>query len=93
MDRCDPECLERAADGRGAALWILTTAHPLKCVLREGYFETVAEHGLRRHDRIWVNASVAEDMAEYATLVVTRAHPVRAGGLTVKRLPEQGGTS
>lgn len=93
MDRCNPESLERVADGRGAALWILTTPHPLKCVLRKGYFETVAEHGLRRHDRIWVNAAVAGDAAEYATLVVTATDPARAGGIIVKRLPERAGAS
>ena len=93
MERCNPESLERAADGRGAALWILTTPHPLKCVLRKGYFETVAEHGLRRHDRIWVNASVAEDAAEYASLVVTAAEPARSGGIAVKRLRDGGRVS
>jgi hypothetical protein len=93
VERCNPENLERAADGRGAALWILTTPHPLKCVLREGYFETVAEHGLRRHDRIWVNASAAEDTAEYASLVVTTAEPLRKGGIAVRRLQDGGGTS
>ena len=93
MERCNPESLERAADGRGAALWILTTPHPLNSVLRKGYFGTVAEHGLRRHDRIWVSASETENAAEYATLVVTRAHPVRAGGIAVKRLRDGGQTS
>jgi len=93
MDRCNPDSLERAADARGAALWILTTAHPLKSVLRKGYFETVAEHGLRRHDRIWVNASVAERAAEYASLVVTAADAARTGGITVRRLPERGSAS
>ena len=93
MERCNPESLERAADGRGAALWILTTPHPLKCVLRQGYFETVAQHGLRRHDRIWVNASVAEDAAEYATLVVAAASPARTGGIAVKRLKDGGGAT
>ena len=92
MEQCNPESLERAADGRGAALWILTTPHSLKCVQRKGYFETVAEHGLRRHDRIWVNASVAQDAAEYATLVVASAAPVRNGGITVKRLKDGGRT-
>jgi len=89
MDRCIPDALERVADGRGAALWILTTPHPLKSVLRKGYFATVAEHGLRRHDRIWVNASAADDAAEYATLVVAAVDPARHGGITVKRLPER----
>ena len=88
MERCNPENLERVADGRGAALWILTTPHALKSVLGRGYFETVAEHGLRRHDRIWVNASVAEDTAEYATLVVSAA--VRKDGIAVKRLKNGG---
>jgi len=87
MDRCNPATLERAADGRGAALSILTTSHPMRSVLRKGYFETVAEHGLRRHDRIWVNASAAEDAAEYATLVVTAAGPSRKAGIAVRRLP------
>jgi hypothetical protein len=93
MERCNPESLERAADGRGAALWILTTPHALKCVLRKGYFETVAEHGLRRHDRIWVNASVAEDAAEYAGLVVAAAEPVRKGGIAVRRMKDGGRAS
>jgi len=92
MERCNPECLERAADGRGAALWILTTPHSLKNVLRKGYFESVAEHGLRRHDRILVNASVAGDAAEYATLVVAAA-PARNGGIAVKRLKDGGRAS
>ena len=87
MDRCNPATLERAADGRGAALWILTTSHPMRSVLRKGYFETVAEHGLRRHDRIWVSASAAAEMAEYATLVVTAAATPGAGGIAVRRLP------
>ena len=93
MERCNPESLERVADGRGAALWILTTPHSLKCVLREGYFETVAANGLRRHDRIWVNAAVAGDEAEYATLVVTAASPARNGGIAVERLKDGGRAS
>ncbi len=87
MDRCNPANLERAADGRGAALWILTTPHPLRSVLCKGYFETVAEHGLRRHDRIWVNASAAAETVEYATLVVTASGTPGAGGIAVRRLP------
>lgn len=93
MERCNPAYLERVADGRGAALWILTTPDPLNSVLRKGYFGTAAAHGLRRHDRIRVSASATGDAAEYATLVVTAAGPSRKAGIAVKPLQDGGQTS
>ena len=93
MERCNPAYLERVADGRGAALWILTTPQMLNGVPRKGYFGTVAARGLRRHDRIRVSASATGDAAEYATLVVTAAGSARKAGIAVKRLQDGGRTS
>lgn len=56
-----------------ARVWWMRTKHSLSEVLADGYFDTLADVRLMKHDTITLVASCGADRAEHATLAVDSA--------------------
>lgn len=68
--RCHPDELETASVGRLLGQWVLRTNDSFAEGLVPHYFDGVASHGLRRHDRLECVFGCNGDSPEHALLVV-----------------------
>ena len=68
--RAHPDEIEPIGVGRLLGYWALRTQDSYADALLPGYFDTVAGHGLRRHDRIEAVFQADGDSPEHALLVI-----------------------
>jgi hypothetical protein len=61
-----------AVNAKPFNVFFYKTPHMLEYVLGPGYFNSVFESSLRKNDRIEVVANSGGDMAEHATLAVSK---------------------